>query len=258
MVYIDKSLCVNCQTCLRLCPMGVFVPGETTPEVHPRRRCIQCMHCAGACPKKAIRFEELSPEQVYPAPAVDSLEQLMKTRRSIRNFSEKLPEKALLRQALNIAAYAPSGKNQRAYQYTLIYGPGKVRELRDLCIRLCREFGEAPELPKLLEKGTDLLTCGAPSMVVLWSPDDCLNPVLDAAVAMAQLELLLVQKGLGTCWGGYLRQVSDRFPEIREYLGIPQGSHVRCALMVGYPKGERYPNPVWRPEAKIHWLEEDT
>ena len=60
----------------------------------------------------------------------------------------------------------------------------------------------------------------------------------------------------GTCWGGYLRQVSDRFPEIRSDLGVPEGNHVRCALMVGYAKGEKYPNPVWRPKTEALWLED--
>ena len=62
MVYIDASLCVNCQKCMKGCPMGVFVPGENHPEIHPRRRCIQCMHCAAGCPRQAIGFEELSRE----------------------------------------------------------------------------------------------------------------------------------------------------------------------------------------------------
>ncbi len=256
MVYIDTNLCVNCKTCLRLCPMGVFVPGEKAPEVHPRRRCIQCMHCAGACPKKAIRFEELSPAEIYPEPAKEPLTALIQGRRSIRNYSDKLPEKTVIQQALNTAAYAPSGKNQRAYRYTVVWGKERVMALRDRCLSLCEEFGEAPELPKLMARGTDLLTCGAPCMIVVWSPDDCLNPVLDAAVVMAELELLLVEKGLGTCWGGYLRQVSDRFPEIREMLGIPDGAHVRCALMVGYAKGENYRNPVWRPQVEALWLED--
>lgn len=258
MVYIDQKLCVNCKTCQRLCPMGVFVAGEKTPEVHPRRRCIQCMHCAGACPKKAIRFDELPTEAVYPEMSAQPLERLIRERRSIRNYSDRLPDKAVIRKALDIAAYAPSGKNQRAYRYTVVWGKNKVAELRDRCLALCEAFGEAPELPKLMKYGTDLLTCGAPCMIVAWSPDDCLNPVLDAAVVMAQLELLLVNEGLGTCWGGYLRQVSDRFPEIRTYLGIPEGAHVRCALMVGYAKGEKYMNPVWRPAAEANWLEEDT
>lgn len=257
MVYIDKDACINCQTCLRLCPMGVFQPGERTPEMHPKRRCIQCMHCAAACPKGAIRFEEVPSDALHPPLSGDVLEDLIRSRRSIRHFSKKLPPRDLIQQALDTAAYAPSGKNQRAYRYTVVWGPEKVRELRDLCMDLCRRFGEAPELPKLLEKGTDLLTCGAPIMFVAWSPDDCLNPVLDPAVSMAQLELLLVHQGLGTCWGGYLRQVSDRFGEIRAYLGVPEGSHVRCALMVGYPKGETYIYPVWRPKAEPLWLEEE-
>ena len=256
MVYIDKERCIGCGNCMRLCPMGVFMPGEQGPEIHPRRRCIQCMHCAGACPRKAIRFEELTVEETYPALSGEPLEDLIRSRRSIRHFSDRLPEKDVVQQALDTAAYAPSGKNQRAFRYTVVWGKHKVEELRDRCMDLCREYGEAPELPKLLAKGTDLLTCGAPCMIVLHSPDDCLNPVLDTAVGMAQLELLLVHKGLGTCWGGYLRQVSDRFPEIRSYLGVPEGSHVRCALMVGYAKGEKYPNPVWRPKTEALWLEE--
>ena len=256
MVLIDKARCINCGACLKSCSMGVFVLGENGPEVHPRRRCIQCMHCAGACPVKAIGFEELSPEEVYPAAPEEPLEKLIRHRRSIRHFSDKLPEKALLQQALNLAAYAPSGKNQRAYRYTVVWGKDRVMELRDRCLALCEESGEAPELPLLMSKGTDLLTCGAPCMVVAWSPDDCLNPVLDAAVAMSQLELILVNQGLGTCWGGYLSQVSDRFTEIRQYLKVPEGCHVRCALMVGYAQGEKYINSVWRPKTEALWVEE--
>ena len=257
MVYIDKERCIACGSCMRLCPMGVFTRGESGIEIHPRRRCIQCMHCAGACPKKAIRFEELSPEEVYPSLDGEPLEDMIRSRRSIRHFADRLPPKELVQHALDIAAYAPSGKNQRAFRYTVVWGAKRVQMLRDHCMALCSQYGEAPELPKLLAKGTDLLTCGAPCMIVAWSPDDCLNPVLDPAVGMAQLELLLVHKGLGTCWGGYLRQVSDRFPEIRQELGLPEGAHVRCALMVGYPKGEKYPNPVWRPKTEALWMEQE-
>lgn len=258
MVYIEKDLCINCNTCLRLCAMGVFVEGEKSPEIHPRRRCIQCMHCAGACPKKAIRFDELTTEEVYPAPAEDPLENLIRSRRSIRNYSDKLPDKALVQRALDIAAYAPSGKNRRDHRYSILWGKNKVAQLRDRCLALCEEFNVDPELPKLMKLGTDLLTCGAPCMIVVWSPDDCLNPVLDPAVSMAQLELLLVNQGLGTCWGGYIRHLADRFPEIRRMLGVPEGAHVRCALMAGYPQNEHYPNPVWRPTTQVLWLEEET
>lgn len=258
MVYIEESLCINCGKCVKNCSMGVFVPGQQAPQIHPRRRCIQCMHCAAGCPRKAIRFEEVPVEALYPAMPQDPLEALIKTRRSIRHFRSDPPPKALLQEAIHTATFAPSGKNQRAYHWTVVWGREQVQALRDACLELCAKYGEAPELGKLQAKGTDLLTCGAPCMIVLWSPDDALNPVLDPAAAMAELELLLVHQGLGTCWGGYLRQVSDRFPEIRTRLGLAENCRVRCALMVGYAQGERYSRPVWRPEPNITWLEENT
>ena len=143
---------------MRLCPMGVFTRGESGIEIHPRRRCIQCMHCAGACSQKAIRFEELSPEEVYPSLDGEPLEDLIRSRRSIRHFADRLPPKELVQHALDIAAYAPSGKNQRAFRYTVVWGAKRVQMLRDHCMALCSQYGEAPELPKLLAKGTDLLT----------------------------------------------------------------------------------------------------
>ena len=254
MVMIDKSRCIGCGACIRGCSMGVFVMGEDGPEVHPKRRCIQCMHCAAACPRQAIGFSELAEEDVYPPLPEEPLEKLLKTRRSIRHFQEKLPPRELVEKALDTAMYAPSGKNQRAYEFTVLWGLDKTRTLRDRAIALCDQVGEAPELGKLLAKGTDLLTCNAPVMIVAWSPDDCLNPVLDPAAAMAQLELSLVQAGLGTCWGGYLRQVSDRFPELREMLGIREDCRVRCALMTGYAEKEKYIRRVWRPKAKVTWI----
>ena len=79
--------------------------------------------------------------------------------------------------------------------------------------------------------------------------------MVDPAVSMAELELLLVRAGLSTCWGGYLGQVSDRFPEIRRELGLGENDRVRCAIMVGYAKGEEYLRSVWRPEAPILWMD---
>ena len=255
MVTVNTEKCIGCGACVRDCCMGLLMLSEGKAAPRAGRRCIECMHCAAVCPVRAIGFDSIPEEEIYVAPSEDPLTNLIRTRRSVRHFSDRLPERALVRECLNTANYAPSGKNQRAYHFTVVWGSEKVLALRDFCMDLCQRFGEAPELPKLLKKGTDLLTCGAPCMIILSGPDDCLNPVLDPAVAMTQLELLLVHNGLGTCWGGYLRQISDRFPEIRAWLRLPEGDRIRCALMVGYPKNTRYRNPVGHPAAPTEWIE---
>lgn len=114
--------------------------------------------------------------------------------------------------------------------------------------------GRHPELVKLYDKGVDLLTCNAPCVIVGWSPLDALNPCVDTVIAMTTVELLLVKRGLGSCWGGYLRQVSDVSPELRARLHVPEGARVQCALMVGWPQGEHYPNIPWKPSASVQWI----
>ena len=76
-----------------------------------------------------------------------------------------------------------------------------------------------------------------------------------AALALTIVEMQLNKAGLGTCWGGYLGQIARADRELSAYLGIPEGANLRCALMVGYAKGESYPNQPPRPRANILWKE---
>lgn len=249
----DAEKCIGCGSCVRVCPMGYLKLEDGRPAPRERRRCISCMHCAAACPKRAVHFDELPLGADYPPVPENELERLVKSRRSVRKFSPEPPERGDIQWALDCAEYAPSGKNIHANRWTVVYGREQTASLTQMVLDVCREKSVAPELPKLFEKGTDLICCGAPCMIVGWSPDDTLNPVVDPAVALATAELLLVSRGYVTCWGGYLRQVSDEDAALRARLGVPDGCRVRCALMVGLPGAERYPNIPYRPEAAIEW-----
>ena len=54
-IRVDKTKCVSCGTCGRVCPMNVDILDPSRKRLNGTE-CILCMECAAACKKDAIRF----------------------------------------------------------------------------------------------------------------------------------------------------------------------------------------------------------
>ena len=255
MIQFQYEQCVGCGSCVRLCPMGYLMLEEGKPRVRARRRCIQCGHCAAACPKQAVTLTFPEGVDAFCPGAENELERQILSRRSVRHFRADPPPREMIQRALDLAEYAPSGKNAHAHRWTVLYGLEETQKVTEMALDFSARTGEAKELIKIRAAGTNLLTCDAPCVIIAWSPDDALNPVADPVVAMTLVELQLNRAGIATCWGGYLKQIAQADPSLREYLGIPEGCNLRCALMAGFAKGENYPNQPPRPRANVRWLE---
>ena len=74
----------------------------------------------------------------------------------------------------------------------------------------------------------------------------------DAVIAATTLELLLRKCDIGSCWGGYLTRLAEQLPGVKAELGVPEGYHIACTLLCGYPD-EPYRNIPWRPHADVIW-----
>ncbi len=249
-IEIDEALCVACGLCCRSCSTGVLRLTDGKPQLGGKIACIACGHCVAACPKGAIALDGRG----AVTPPEDAFENYFLARRSIRKFADEAPPKDIVQKALDTAAYAPSGKNRHMNRWSVIYGKERTNAVSDFALNWCRQTGESPELLRLAEKGLDLLTCGAPLVIIGWSPDKALNPCVDTVIAMHTVEMMLNRAGYGSCWGGYLRQIAGRCPEFKEMLGVPEGSSIQCCLMVGKAKGEHYPNIPPRPAAEPYWV----
>lgn len=253
MISIDKELCINCGRCTESCPMGIFRYNETgMTETGPQKRCIRCMHCTAACPKRAVQFDGVNTEELYPEPARDELVHLIQGRRSVRRFKPEAPAREIIQTALEAAAYAPSAKNQRVCRWTVLYGKENTDKAAEMALQWARENRPDPALVAMARGGLNLITCGAPCVVVCHASRKA-DAVLDGAIAMTTLELLLARAGLGSCWAGYFARLSETAHELKAFLGLPEEDEVLCALMAGYPDGDYYPNLPCRTAAKINW-----
>jgi ferredoxin len=255
MINIDREKCVSCLSCVRGCPMKIIRDTDGKPTVGKEERCIRCGHCTAACPVRAIHFDGVAPEDEYRTSPEDAVEKLIKTRRSVRHFRAETPDRAVIQHALDVAAWAPSGKNIHENGWSILWGRPAVEKARDMAVAWAERTGIYPELPKNAQRGIDLLTCGAPCILIGHSHPKTLNPMLDTAVAMTTAELVLANSGISTCWGGYLRHAINDDPALKEFVGIAPEREVYALVMVGYADRERYPNIPDRPAAQATWVE---
>jgi nitroreductase len=161
------------------------------------------------------------------------------TRRSIREFSQKVIEADLLKQVLQAGAAAPSAGNLQAWGFVVIRSPERLEGLRSLApgiigkpaavVAICIDAGRA-----------DLQGGGMSSGI--W---------IDVGIALQNMLLAAHSLGLGACPIG-----SFHHQAVATYLGLPEGVQPALLLALGYPK-RKPTSPGRRPLADVlfneHW-----
>ncbi|MDD6161007.1 MAG: nitroreductase family protein [Oscillospiraceae bacterium] len=254
MFTINQDLCIRCGSCVRVCTRNVFRKNEDGSIAPQQEPCLDCFHCTATCPVQAIECDGMTHEECYPAPAPEgTLLSLLQRRRSIRHFKNTLPDRAVIQTALEGSAYGPSSKNLQGCCWSVVYGHEQIDRIYQLSLEWAKTSPEFRHLVWLDRRGSNLITCGAPCLLIAHHPTDCYYPAIDTAIDVTLAEHLLVEQGLGTCWGGYLAHIANESEEIRALLSIPEGHQVFAALMVGF-SDERYPNLPPRKKHTIQWL----
>ena len=193
---VDISLCRHCGCCASGCVCGLIrLPESGVPYIEPSRQdsCVHCGHCIAVCPEGAIRLDGMSAGQLEETGAPLSAAaagRWLKARRAIRNFRPEAPDKALLRSALDVAAYAPTAHNAREVGYTILHGRPQVEALLRDTVELMEAHGLYAGHTRNVRNGNDTLFRGAPCLILIHAPERILSET-DCATAAAYLELIL-------------------------------------------------------------------
>lgn len=171
---------------------------------------------------------------------MSSILETILTRRSIRSFSDKQISKEDLQTIVQAGIYAPSGKNQQSWKFTVIQKPEVIEKL-------------AGAVKQALQAEHYDFYC--PNALILLSNDrNNSNGLADCACALENIFLMAKELEIGSCWINQLKDTSDN-PEVRTLLTdfeIPSSHIVWGVAALGYAKEQPQPKP--RKEGTVHYI----
>ena len=288
-ISVNESLCKKDYLCTHVCPAGFFTSDvkDSIPRVLQfEGPCSECGHCVAICPTGAIvheAFQHGSTRPVRPElePSPEQIEEMLKTRRSTREFTDKPVQRDVIEKIIDCARFAPSACNCQSTEFTVVQDKALldeiakltslslVRTTRQLRSPMFRTIGRLiakddieqgisalrsfDRLVQRYEVGVEVVIWGAPLLLIFHGKTNAPSSRENAMLALSNASLTARALGLGDVCIGLIVMAGNMDKRIRRLLSIPDGNRVHGALALGYPR-YKYNNWVDRRPARVKWF----
>ncbi len=293
---IDTDRCIGCGLCVKVCPYGT-ISMEGKKAVVSGNRSLSCGHCAAVCPAGAVRvtaidnessrFNSFTANEAWlPFGEYNTAElvRLMASRRSCRNYTDRVVDRALIEDLIKIGVTAPSGTNSQSWTFTALSTRKAVAALGDRIAGFFRKLNRISEkkhlrrflkligkpgldtyfrehyssvkqaLAEWEEEGKDMLFHGATAVILIGSKPGASCPQEDALLAAQNILLAAHTMGFGTCLIGFAVEAMKRDVAIKRSLGIPDEEKVFAVIALGYPD-EKYQRIAGRKKYVLRYFD---
>ncbi len=176
--------------------------------------------------------------------------EVLKTRRSVRAYTDRPVEEKELRELIDLAAWAPSGNNKQPWTFMVITNRGLMDKLNDRVKAILRESPD-PSFASYANDPSYHVFYKAPALILINGDTQVPSAMIDCQLAAENLFLAACAKGLGTCYMGLLLLARDD-PQVRQLLRVPDGHGLMAATVLGYP-AVTPPAPPRNP-VQIEWV----
>lgn len=289
-ITIRYEKCNSCGLCVKVCKDFSLEMKDNKPVAGNNSLfgCIACGQCMAVCPTGAIDISgrTMSPEdridlsEIKSKTNYEELQNLMISRRSIRDFSEKEISEELIGKLIEAAATAPMGLPPSDVRLLIFKGKEKTREFSFDVIDyfksvswlfsksifwIWRIYGKETYqvmktfvqplvrfFPESKAKGENYLLYDAPlAMYFLASPySDPADPYIPATYAMLAAESL----GLGSCMIGSIHpMIQYGAKKLKQKWGIPEKTPAGIFVVFGHPK-YKFKSGIRRSFAEVRFF----
>ena len=178
---------------------------------------------------------------------VMSFDEIIKSRRSIRRYSEKPVEREKILACLEAARLAPSAENSQPWRFLVIDDPELKRKVAEKAFSgiyaPCKFAARAPVLVLLMAR-LDLLANVLGRMV-----QGTQFYLIDLGIAGEHFVLKAEELGLSTCWIGWFNSRG-----VRKLLKIPKKYRLVALISLGYAASRPPGGPVRKRLEEIAWF----
>ncbi len=252
-VIINQDACVGCGLCLKDCVAGNFKI-EDGKAALLRDTCILCGHCEAICPQGAITITGFADEtETFEQDTRLNPEELMmaiKTRRTVRQFTDQKIPKAVIKDIIDAGRLAPTGGNAQDISYVVLNHHKDVLESYavDMFRKLLKTAKPITKLIGLSELPDDFMFKGAPIVIVIAGRSQ-----VNASLAAENMAFMAEAHGLGVLFSGFFSMCANKSRKIKRALKLQKGYKVVTTLVLGYP-AVKYRRTVKRKDAQVRWM----
>ncbi len=172
---------------------------------------------------------------------MDAIE-CMKTRRSVRRYTEEKISKEAFDEIIDVARMAPTWKNSQTLRYIVVSDRAVIDKIKDDCILGHEGNGKTLTSCNTLVILTQINgRCGYERDGSFSTSKGAGWEMFDAGIAAQTFCLAAHEKGYGTCMMGIF---DDK--KVAEAIALPEGQTVCALISIGVPKF--IPDPTPRKE----------
>ena len=169
-----------------------------------------------------------------PIAYTKSVEDAIRTRSSVRTYSDKPVAESMLIELVKAGMAAPSGVNKQPWEFVVVTDKGKLNELA------------------IMKK----VFAGAKAAIVVAGHSDTQNGgsvywYQDCSAAAENILLAAHSFGLGAVWTTAYPKANFE-ATVSKVVGLPNGVTPLCSIAIGYPEGKQIVKNKWN-ESKVHY-----